>query len=35
MTGAPDILRQIERVIPILTEMETPIQSDGLSALAV
>jgi len=23
MTGAPDILRQIERVIPILTETET------------
>jgi uncharacterized NAD(P)/FAD-binding protein YdhS len=35
MTGAPDILRQIERVIPILTEMETPIQSVGLSAVAV
>ena len=30
MTGAPDILRQIERVIPILTEMETPIQSVGI-----
>jgi hypothetical protein len=28
-------LRQIERVIPILTEMETPIQSVGLSAVAV
>jgi len=31
MTGAPDILRQIERVIPILTEMETV----GLPAVAV
>jgi uncharacterized NAD(P)/FAD-binding protein YdhS len=35
MTGAPDILRQIERVIPILTAMETPIQSVGLPALAI
>ena len=35
MTGAPDILRQIERVIPILTEMETPIQSVGFPAVAV
>jgi uncharacterized NAD(P)/FAD-binding protein YdhS len=35
MTGAPDILRQIERVIPILMAMETPIQSVELPALAV
>ena len=35
MTGAPDILRQIERVIPILTEMETPVQSVGFPAVAV
>jgi uncharacterized NAD(P)/FAD-binding protein YdhS len=35
MTGAPDILRQIERVIPILTEMETATQSVGLPAVMV
>jgi uncharacterized NAD(P)/FAD-binding protein YdhS len=35
MTGAPDILRQIERVIPILVEMDTPIQSAGFPAVAV
>lgn len=35
MTGAPDILRQIERVIPIVTEMETATQSAGLSAVAI
>ena len=35
MTGAPDILRQIERVVPILTEVKSPIQSVGLPAFAV
>jgi uncharacterized NAD(P)/FAD-binding protein YdhS len=34
MSGAPDILRQIERVIPILTKAKAPIQSAGLQALA-
>jgi uncharacterized NAD(P)/FAD-binding protein YdhS len=33
MTGAPDILRQIERVVPIFTENRAPISSDGQQAL--
>ena len=32
MTGAPDIRRQIERVVPILTGAELPIQSGELEA---
>jgi uncharacterized NAD(P)/FAD-binding protein YdhS len=35
MTGAPDILRQIERIIPILTEMRLPVGPVGLPAVAV
>jgi uncharacterized NAD(P)/FAD-binding protein YdhS len=34
MTGAPDILRQIERVVPMVTEMTLPVRSTGLSAIA-
>jgi uncharacterized NAD(P)/FAD-binding protein YdhS len=34
MTGAPDILRQIARVVPIFTETSAPISSDGQRALA-
>ena len=34
MTGAPDILRQIERVIPVLTDARSPTRSFELSALA-
>jgi uncharacterized NAD(P)/FAD-binding protein YdhS len=34
MTGAPDILRQIERVVPIVIEAKTPIPSDNLQILA-
>jgi uncharacterized NAD(P)/FAD-binding protein YdhS len=34
MTGAPDILRQIERVVPIVIEARTPIPSDSLQTLA-
>ena len=29
MTGAPDILGQIERVVPIFVEARAPIPSDG------
>jgi uncharacterized NAD(P)/FAD-binding protein YdhS len=34
MTGAPDILRQIERVVPIFVEAGAPIQSDRPQTLA-
>jgi uncharacterized NAD(P)/FAD-binding protein YdhS len=34
MTGTPDILRQIERVVPIITETRAPISSDGQPSLA-
>ena len=34
MTGAPDILGQIERVVPMFTEAGGPIQTDGLQTLA-
>jgi uncharacterized NAD(P)/FAD-binding protein YdhS len=34
MTGAPDILRQIERVVPSVIEAKTPIPSDNLQILA-
>jgi uncharacterized NAD(P)/FAD-binding protein YdhS len=34
MTGAPDILRQIERVVPIFIEARASIQSDGRQTLA-
>jgi uncharacterized NAD(P)/FAD-binding protein YdhS len=34
MTGAPDILRQIERVVPKVVEASAPIRSDGLQILA-
>jgi hypothetical protein len=34
MTGAPDILRQIERVVPTLTKTEAQIQSAERHALA-
>jgi uncharacterized NAD(P)/FAD-binding protein YdhS len=35
MTGAPDILRQIERVIPARVEFGSPNQSVGLPAFAI
>jgi uncharacterized NAD(P)/FAD-binding protein YdhS len=34
MTGVPDIMRQIERVVPVFTAARAPIPSDGLQALA-
>jgi hypothetical protein len=34
MTGAPDILRQIERVVPTFTNAKAPIQSNELHTLA-
>jgi uncharacterized NAD(P)/FAD-binding protein YdhS len=34
MTGAPDILRQIERVVPTLTNAKAPIQSAELHTFA-
>jgi uncharacterized NAD(P)/FAD-binding protein YdhS len=34
MTGAPDILGQIERVVPVFTAARAPIPSHGLQALA-
>jgi uncharacterized NAD(P)/FAD-binding protein YdhS len=34
MIGAPDILGQIERVVPVFTAARAPIPSDGLQALA-
>jgi uncharacterized NAD(P)/FAD-binding protein YdhS len=34
MTGAPDILRQIARVVPMFTETSASISSDGQRALA-
>jgi uncharacterized NAD(P)/FAD-binding protein YdhS len=34
MTGVPDIVRQIERVVPVFTEARAPTPSDGLQALA-
>jgi uncharacterized NAD(P)/FAD-binding protein YdhS len=34
MTGAPDILRQIERVIPVVTKVKMPNHVSGLPAWA-
>jgi uncharacterized NAD(P)/FAD-binding protein YdhS len=34
MTGVPDIMRQIERVVGVVTAARAPIPSDGLQALA-